>query len=30
VDRRDLIGGPARSQVLAELDRIDAALASVS
>jgi argininosuccinate lyase len=28
VDRRDLIGGPARSQVLAELDRIDAALAA--
>jgi argininosuccinate lyase len=30
VDRRDLIGGPARNRVIAELDRIDAALASGS
>jgi argininosuccinate lyase len=28
VDRRDLVGGPARGRVLAELDRIEAALAS--
>jgi argininosuccinate lyase len=30
VDRRDLIGGPARSRVLAELDRLDAELTATA
>ena len=30
VDRRDLIGGPARNRVLAELDRLDAELAATA